>query len=96
MSSTLRQLLELMTQSVETLERICDETGTSVPDLDKPYTPASDAFRRNPIAGEAANIITATAYHMAAIVSPPKSEIYKFIGGVSEDGVSRDFVLTCW
>nr|P0CT89.1 RecName: Full=4-O-methyltransferase 1; Short=Mtrase 1 [Phanerochaete chrysosporium RP-78] len=81
MPSPLRQLLELMIQAVETLESVCEEKGISLPDLHAPYTPASEAFLRIPAAIEAANVITAAADHMSAIVSPPTSYLYKFLGG---------------
>lgn len=80
-----------MTHAVETLERTCKENGTAIPDLDAPLTPASEAFRQHPEAAEAAKIIAATAHHMSAIVTPPTSEIFKFVGGVSQYA-SRDDV----
>ncbi|EKM59060.1 uncharacterized protein PHACADRAFT_181077 [Phanerochaete carnosa HHB-10118-sp] len=81
MPSQLRQLLELMTQSVEALERVCEQTGTSIPDLNAPLTPASEAFRRGPEAMEAVKVIVAAAEHMSAIVSPPHRQLYKFVAG---------------
>lgn len=88
MPSQLRQLLELMAQSVEVLERVSEQTGISIPDLNAPLTPASEAFRRSPEATEAVKVIIAAADHMAAIVSPPHKQISKFLGGVSRGCVN--------
>ncbi|KAF7377232.1 S-adenosyl-L-methionine-dependent methyltransferase [Mycena sanguinolenta] len=71
MSTPIRQLLALITQSVETLEAACQSSGTSIPDLRTSFTPPSEDFRANPEAAEAARIIAAAALQLEAIVTPP-------------------------
>ncbi|KAF9462322.1 S-adenosyl-L-methionine-dependent methyltransferase [Collybia nuda] len=79
--SPIRQLLALITQSVETLEKTCVKNGTGVPDLYEPFSPPSEAFRADPVAAEAANIISAAALHMEAILTPPQVSLYRMVGG---------------
>ncbi|KAL0952726.1 hypothetical protein HGRIS_006959 [Hohenbuehelia grisea] len=81
MSSPLRQLLDLLTQSVSALEQSCAARGTKIPDLNAPFHPASEAFRADPAAAEAANIISAASLQLAAIMTPPPISMYSVIGG---------------
>ena len=84
MSPQIRQLLDLITKSVEILENTCTANGTKVPDLQSAkFDPVSEAFRSDPTAAEAAAIISAAASHLSAITSPPHITAYKAIGGVS-------------
>ncbi|KAF7377233.1 S-adenosyl-L-methionine-dependent methyltransferase [Mycena sanguinolenta] len=71
MTTPIRQLLALITKSVETIEVACQSSGTTVPDLRTPFTPPSEDFRANPEAAEAARIIAAAALQLEAIVTPP-------------------------
>ncbi|KAJ7175090.1 S-adenosyl-L-methionine-dependent methyltransferase [Mycena crocata] len=81
MSTPIRQLLELITQSVETLEATCQSSGMTIPDLHEPFTPPSEAFRTIPAAAEAASIISAAALQLEAILTPPQVALYKIVGG---------------
>lgn len=54
-----------------------------IPDLHELFTPASEAFRSDPIAAEAASIISAAALHLDAILTPPPVSLYRMVGGVS-------------
>ncbi|KAJ7167962.1 S-adenosyl-L-methionine-dependent methyltransferase [Mycena filopes] len=81
MSTPIRQLLELITKSVETLEAACDASGTTIPDLHAPFAPPSEAFRANPAAAEAASIISAAALQLDAILTPPHISLYRIVGG---------------
>ncbi|THH07900.1 hypothetical protein EW146_g9170 [Bondarzewia mesenterica] len=81
MSSPVRQLLELISSSISTLEKTCAENGTQIPDLDAPFSPSSEAFRTNVVAAEAANIVSAAALQLAAILTPPQVSLYHIIGG---------------
>ena len=92
MSSQIRQLLDLITKSVETLENIFAKNGTKIPDLQSAFDPASEAFRSDPAAGEAASIISAAASHLSAITAPPHITAYNAIGGVSPTVVLTQFV----
>ncbi|KAF7368277.1 S-adenosyl-L-methionine-dependent methyltransferase [Mycena venus] len=81
MSTPIRQLLALITQSVETLEAACESSGTTIPDLHTAFAPPSEEFRANPEAAEAARIIAAAALQLEAIVSPPQVSLYRVITG---------------
>ena len=83
MASQVRQLLDVLTKSVDTLEKACAERGTTIPDLYEPFTPSSEEFRADAKAGEAASIISAAAFHIAAIVAPPQASLYHYVAGVS-------------
>ncbi|KAJ7269517.1 S-adenosyl-L-methionine-dependent methyltransferase [Mycena rebaudengoi] len=74
MSSPIRQLLELITKSVDTLE-------SAFPDLHELFAPPSEAFRANPAAAEAASIISAAALQLEAILTPPQVSLYRIVGG---------------
>ncbi|KAJ7223301.1 S-adenosyl-L-methionine-dependent methyltransferase [Mycena pura] len=73
MSTPIRQLLALITNSVDTLEAACAANG--------PFAPLSEAFRAIPAAAEAANIISAAALQLDAIVAPPHLSLYHIVGG---------------
>ncbi|KAF8622414.1 hypothetical protein AX15_007060 [Amanita polypyramis BW_CC] len=81
MSSQIRQLLDLITNSVETLEKACVANGTNIPDLQTVFDPASEAFRSDPVAAEAASIISAATLHLNAVIAPPAMIAYNAIGG---------------
>ena len=83
MVSEVRQLLNLISDAVDKLESACASTGTSIPDLHVPFSPPSEAFRANPQAAEAANIISAAALQMEAILTPPHVSLYHIVSGVS-------------
>ena len=83
MSTQLRQLLDLITKSIETLETTCAANGTEVPDLQSTFSPASEAFRSDPVASEAADIINAAALQLSAIVALPQLTMFNAVGGVS-------------
>lgn len=82
MFQQVRQLLELITKSVNTLEQACLENNTQLPSLDESFHPASEAFRANPIAAEAVSVISAAAMQLDAIVSPPRAVLHHVVGGV--------------
>ncbi|KAF8334404.1 hypothetical protein F5887DRAFT_652169, partial [Amanita rubescens] len=81
MSQQVRQLLDLITKSVESLEKACTESNTRLPDLDRPYTPDSEAFRATAAAAKAASVISAAAMQLDAIVSPPRNVLYYAANG---------------
>ncbi|KAG5338262.1 hypothetical protein C0989_007825 [Termitomyces sp. Mn162] len=71
MVSQIRQLLSLIHDAVDKLESVCGSTGTSIPDLHTSFSPQSEAFRADPAAAEAANIVSAAALQLEAILTPP-------------------------
>lgn len=82
-TSTIVQLSQLISQSVQTIERTCAANGTTVPDLDALFNPQSEAFRFDPAIGEAVNTATAAAYQLAAILEPPPVSVSHIAAGVS-------------
>ncbi|KAJ6555654.1 S-adenosyl-L-methionine-dependent methyltransferase [Mycena vulgaris] len=81
MSTPIRQLLEIITKSVDTLEAACQSSGVAVPNLHEPFAPPSEAFRTIPAAAEAATIISAAALQLEAILTPPHVSLYHIVGG---------------
>jgi hypothetical protein len=89
-----RQLLKLITNAVSTLEAACARDETSIPDLYQPFHPASEVFRQNVTAAEAASTISAAALQLDAILTPPFISVYRVVTGVSQlkdfpSGLSR-------
>ncbi|KAG6817102.1 hypothetical protein H0H87_012623 [Tephrocybe sp. NHM501043] len=81
MVSQIRQLLDHIIDAVGKLESSCNSTGTAIPDLHAPFFPQSEAFRASPAAAESANIISAAALQLAAILTPPHVSLYHAVGG---------------
>ncbi|KAJ7473575.1 S-adenosyl-L-methionine-dependent methyltransferase [Mycena galericulata] len=81
MSTPIRQLLELITQSVKSLEDACQSSGVTIPDLHEPFAPPSEAFRTIPAAAEAASVISAAALQLEAILTPPPVSLYRIVTG---------------
>ncbi|PPQ95287.1 hypothetical protein CVT26_014861 [Gymnopilus dilepis] len=80
-TSTTRQLVDLISASLTTLEKSCQAKGVDIPDLHAPFHPSTEAFRADPAAAEAANVISAAALQLAAILTPPQVTLYQFVGG---------------
>lgn len=83
----IRQLLDFITKSVDTLEQACTESNMEIPSLDEPFDPAHRAFWMDPVTAEAAAVATAAASHLEAILSPPHAVLNYAIGGVSPIGL---------
>ncbi|KAF8350308.1 S-adenosyl-L-methionine-dependent methyltransferase [Amanita rubescens] len=81
MFQEIRQLLDLITKSVDALEQACTQSNIEVPSLDKPFDPAYRAFWVNPVTAEAAAVVTAAATHLDAILSPPHAVLNYAVGG---------------
>ncbi|TFY66492.1 hypothetical protein EVG20_g4606 [Dentipellis fragilis] len=75
------QLLAIIQTSLTTLEQICSNSGTHVPEVDEPFTPLSEAFRADPVAAQAAQTASAAALHLAAMLTPPQVSLYHIVGG---------------
>lgn len=83
MFQQVRQLLDLITKSVDTLEQACSERKVELPSLDEPFQFAHSAIWGDPAAAEAVAIISAAALHLNAIISPPRNVINSITTGVS-------------
>ncbi|KAJ7051982.1 S-adenosyl-L-methionine-dependent methyltransferase [Mycena amicta] len=77
----LRQLLALITDNVERLEATTLLAGVAIPDLETPFTPASEDFRGIPEAAEAARRISAAALQLDAILAPPQISVFRVVDG---------------
>ena len=93
MSKPISQLLSLITEATATLDKTCTASGTDLPDLTVPFYAESEAFRQDPIAEEAANVIGAAALQLAALVMPPHLSMFNLIGGVSQVAASVRYLL---
>jgi hypothetical protein len=82
------QLLGLITEASATLTKTCTANGTDLPDLHAPFYAESEAFRQDPIAAEAANVVGLAALQLAALVMPPHLYMFNLIGGVSREVAS--------
>ncbi|KAI5890571.1 S-adenosyl-L-methionine-dependent methyltransferase [Schizophyllum commune H4-8] len=81
--SSLTPLIDLIVQNARVFEAACasagdggaDDAGPDILDLNAPFNPASEAFRKDPKAAEAANVLAAAAFQLAATVLPPPSTL---------------------
>ncbi len=87
MFQQIRELLDLITKSVDTLEQACIESKMGIPSLDEPFDPAHRAFWVNPVTAEAAAVATAAASHLGTVLSPPHTVLNHAVGGVSPIGL---------
>lgn len=83
MASTILQLSQLISNSVSDLVNLASERKFQIPSLDEAFTPASEAFRKDPDLAKSAKIIAAAALQLAACVLPPQESIIHTISGVS-------------
>ena len=83
MFQQVRQLLDLITKSVDALEQACTAGNFDLPSLDEPFKFAQSALWADSNAAEAVAIISAAALHLNAIVSPPQNMISSTVAGVS-------------
>lgn len=81
-TAQLLELAKIISDSVQSIDRACTESGLAFPSLDDPFTPQSEAFRTNPEANEAANIIAAAAFQLVATVLPPPYSLISVVSGV--------------
>ncbi|KAG6860898.1 hypothetical protein C0995_006337 [Termitomyces sp. Mi166 len=89
MASPIRQLLKLITESVDKLEAACDASGHQVPALHAPFSPQSEAFRASPDAAEAVKVICAAALQMEATLAPPEHSFYHLAAGFAKSAALR-------
>lgn len=79
------ELAKVISDAAQRLDSVCTRHGFAFPSLDEPFTPQSEAFRYNPDANEAANIIAAAAFQLLATVMPPPASMLSLISGVSSN-----------
>ncbi|KAH9484888.1 4-O-methyltransferase 1 [Psilocybe cubensis] len=89
MPSTLSSLAFLINRSIITLEKACSESKLPFPGFDEPFTPASEAFRANPEAEEAAKVIAAAAHQLMMMVLPPSVALYTVVSGAHKSAALR-------
>ncbi|KAH9484887.1 4-O-methyltransferase 1 [Psilocybe cubensis] len=89
MPSTLSSLAVLINRSIITLEKACSESKLPFPSFDEPFTPASEAFRANPEAEEAAKVIAAAAHQLMMMVLPPSVALYTAVSGEYKSAALR-------
>ena len=81
--TTISQLAHLISNSVATLERVCQENQLAIPDLDSPgFTPQSEAFRANTVAAEMAKLAAAACLQLSASLLPPTDAVFQLAAGV--------------
>ena len=80
--SSIKELSQIISDSVASLEKVCEKNDTPFPSLDDPFSPPSEAFRLDPEAAEAANKIAAAALQLAATVLPPPAALFTVVSGV--------------
>ncbi len=92
MTSTLLELSNMIAASVATLNKVCSK-NVPFPDLNDPFAPHSEEFRKNPEAAEAANVIAAAANQLVAMVLPPPAALFSIISGVSYSHYSQCYTF---
>ena len=83
MFQQVRQLLDLIKKSVDTLEKVCSESKIELPSLNESFQPAHFALWADTNAAQAIAVISAAALHLNAVVSPPQNMINSTVAGVS-------------
>ncbi|KAG6894493.1 hypothetical protein C0992_005905 [Termitomyces sp. T32_za158] len=81
MAAEIQQLSNLITTSVSTLLRECEDCNTPFPDPNQPLTPESEAFRASQAVIDATNIIAVSALQLAARVLPPHMSLMNIVSG---------------
>lgn len=74
--ASLTPLLELINTGVANLQSVEKKNNTPIPNLSQPFHPASEAFRADPVAAEAAAHVVAAALQLVATLSPPVEGLY--------------------
>ncbi|KAG6900278.1 hypothetical protein C0993_000466 [Termitomyces sp. T159_Od127] len=82
MATTILELSQLISKSVNELVTTCSANDLRVPDLNELYTPESEAFRKNQAVARAANIAAAAAFQLAACLLPPQESVLQVTSGV--------------
>lgn len=78
----LSQLATLINNSIATIQSTCTSKGLEFPDINAPFTPASESFRYDPSISEAVSVAAAAAFQITAVLESPFSTIGHIFGGV--------------
>ncbi|KAG6878243.1 hypothetical protein C0992_008375, partial [Termitomyces sp. T32_za158] len=81
MAAEIQQLSNLITTSVSTLLRECEDCNTPFPDPNQPLTPESEASRASQVVIDATNVIAVSALQLAARVLPPHTSLMNIVSG---------------
>lgn len=73
--TTLRKLVDLLSQSVDVIEKSYSQRGLSLPSLDDPYTPDSDAVYQDTAVLQAATLASAAASQLQLLMRPAKATL---------------------
>lgn len=73
--TTLRKLVDIISQSVDAIEASCSQRGITLPPLDEPYTPESDGAYTDPAVLQAAMMACAAASQLSLLVRPAKASL---------------------
>lgn len=73
--TSLRKLVDLLSQSVDIIEAAYSKRGHSPTSLDEIYTPESDAAYQDPAVLQASTIASAAATQLQLLVRPAKATL---------------------
>jgi hypothetical protein len=81
MASEINQLSGIIHSSVQDLLALSAANDWSLPELNKPFNPATSTFRTNPDAARMSAKIIAAAMQLAWTLMAPKQSVYSFLEG---------------
>lgn len=90
MAAEILRLAELISKSVATLVKTCEDNKLPLPTLNDPYTPESEVFLSHSVCSAAVTIIAAATSQLAAVVGPPQLSIMNMAGSVRVPPYSVD------
>lgn len=84
--SPLRQLADIISQSVDKIDAELAKVGLNYPNLDQPFSPFSpeEGASMSPAVRQSAEFIVAACTQLSAIVGIPVLTLYNAAGGVRE------------
>lgn len=82
--ASISQLLQLINDSVASLQKICIDNELAFPSIDAPsFSKESEAFRLTPGIAEGTKIAASACLQLVAILLPPSHTLYQLVTGVS-------------
>jgi hypothetical protein len=81
MASEITQLSDIIHSSVHDLLALSAANDWSLPELNKPFNPATGTFRTNPDAARASAKIIGAAMQLAMTLMAPKQSVYSYLEG---------------
>ncbi|KAA1470311.1 S-adenosyl-L-methionine-dependent methyltransferase [Dentipellis sp. KUC8613] len=73
--STLKQLANLISHSVDQIDAACAARGTPFPSLDAPFAPETEAARNHPDVLQAVGVLVAAATQLVATAKAPQANL---------------------